>query len=234
MPVSPHAANLRKLLPQADAYVFDIDGTLLNSRDLVHWNAFHRAISEAYGVGATLQGIQCHGMTDVLILRAALERVGVRGGDFEAKRPRALEVVCREVELNKNELRPEVCPGIEGLLRRLRDSGHLLGVASGNLATVGWQKITAAGLREFFSFGSFSDQCETRAEIFRNAIAIARGQLGSATRVCFIGDTPFDIQAAQKAGAPILAVATGIFSFDELNACSPDVCVAHCEELLNR
>ena len=30
----------------ADAYLFDIDGTLLNSRDGVHYNAFHNAVRQ--------------------------------------------------------------------------------------------------------------------------------------------------------------------------------------------
>jgi phosphoglycolate phosphatase-like HAD superfamily hydrolase len=60
---------------------------------------------------------------------------------------------------------------------------------------------------------------------------MAQQRLGSTARVCFVGDTPFDIQAAREVGAPVVAVATGIFSFDELKAGSPDVCVAQCEEL---
>ena len=35
---------------ESDAYLFDIDGTLLNTRDLVHWNALNRAMLEVYGV----------------------------------------------------------------------------------------------------------------------------------------------------------------------------------------
>ena len=31
-------------LPSADAYIFDIDGTLLVTKDLVHWNALHQAM----------------------------------------------------------------------------------------------------------------------------------------------------------------------------------------------
>jgi hypothetical protein len=36
------ARHMRPLsVKQADAYFFDIDGTLLVTRDLVHWNALH-------------------------------------------------------------------------------------------------------------------------------------------------------------------------------------------------
>jgi phosphoglycolate phosphatase-like HAD superfamily hydrolase len=217
-------------LPAADAYVFDIDGTLLVTKDLVHWNALHQAMLEAYGVDTTIEGIQYHGKTDLSILRAALAREGIGGTQFEAALPRALAVVCDEVEKHHRELAPIVCPGIVQLLERLKTDGKLLGVASGNLETVGWHKIEAAGLRRFFSFGCFSDQNESRGEIFRNALACVRQQLDPKACVCFVGDTPSDVEAARQVGGQIVAVASGTFSLDELSACTPDLCVSHCGE----
>jgi phosphoglycolate phosphatase-like HAD superfamily hydrolase len=217
-------------IPPADAYIFDIDGTLLVTKDLVHWNALHQAMLEAYGVDTTIEGIQYHGKTDLSILRAALAREGISDRDFEAALPKALEIVCREVEANHRKLAPLVCPGIIQLLESLKKQGKLLGVASGNLETVGWHKIDAAGLRKFFSFGCFSDRNESRADIFRSALESVAAQLGPAARVCFIGDTPSDVEAARAVGAQILAVASGTFSLEQLSACSPDLCVSHCGE----
>jgi phosphoglycolate phosphatase-like HAD superfamily hydrolase len=219
-------------LPYADAYVFDIDGTLLVTRDLVHWNALHQAMLEAYGVDTTIEGISYHGMTDLSILRAALAREGIQDGRFEAALPKALEIVCREVDANRTKIRPQVCSGIPALLTELRSQGKLLGVASGNLESVGWHKIEAARLRQFFSFGFYSDRCETRAGIFQTAVERARQTLGPEARTCFIGDTPADVRAAREIGALIVAVASGTFRFEELKACGPDLCVAGCEELL--
>ena len=219
-------------LPAANAYIFDIDGTLLVTKDLVHWNALHQAMLEAYGVDTTIEGIPYHGKTDLSILRAALSRAGIHNGDFEAALPSALEVVCREVEMHHRDLRPQICPGIPELLDSLRKEGKLLGVASGNLETVGWHKIEAAGLRHFFRFGRFSDRNESRADIFRNALECVRQQLGPSASACFIGDTPSDIEAARHVGAQILAVASGTFSLNQLNACSPDSCVSNCNEIL--
>ena len=217
-------------VPVADAYVFDIDGTLLVTKDLVHWNALHQAMIEAYGVDTTIEGIPYHGKTDLSILRAAVGRAGVSDSDFEAKLPVALDVVCREVQANHQQLAPQVCPGIVQLLESLKTNQKMLGVASGNLESVGWHKIDAAGLRDFFSFGFFSDHHESRAEIFRNALEYVNVQLGPGARVCFIRDTPSDVEAAKQVGAQILAVASGTFSLEELTACSPDLCVAHCGE----
>lgn len=218
-------------LPLADAYVFDIDGTLLVTRDLVHWNALHLAMLEAYGVDATIEGIPYHGMTDLSILRAALAREGIRDGAFEAALPHALSVVCREVETNCADIRPEVCRGIPGMLEKLSARGHLLGVASGNLETVGWHKIEAASLRKYFVFGYYSDRCELRAGIFQNAADHVKRVLGANATTCFIGDTPADVRAAREIGAQIVAVATGTFGTDELRTCGPDLCIAQWEEL---
>jgi phosphoglycolate phosphatase len=216
----------------ADAYLFDIDGTLLITRDGVHRNALHRAMREAYGVDTTIDGIAYHGKTDLGILRAALQRVGVSGDRFDARLPAALEIVCREVSANANRITPTLCSGIPEVLRELKSAGKLLGLASGNLESVGWLKVEAAGLREFFGFGSFCDHSESRADIFRAGVAEVQGLLGKSARVCFIGDTPEDVKAARLANSQIVAVCTGIFTADELAALEPDTCVASCAELL--
>jgi phosphoglycolate phosphatase len=216
----------------ADAYLFDIDGTLLITRDGVHRKALHQAMREAYGVDTTIDGIAYHGKTDLGILRAALERVGVSGDRFESNLPAALEVVCREVSANANRVVPTVCSAIPEVLAELTAAGKLLGLASGNLEAVGWLKVEAAGLREFFSFGCFSDLCESRADIFRQGVTEVQRRLGESALVCFIGDTPEDIKAARLADAQIVAVCTGIFKADELICHQPDACVASCAELL--
>lgn len=229
-PLTPEPTQKRIAIPDADAYIFDIDGTLLVTKDLVHWSALHQAMIEAYGVDTTIEGIPYHGKTDLSILRAALAREGISDRDFETKLPAALDVVRREVELNHRQIAPKVCPGIVQLLELLKASGKLLGVASGNLEAVGWHKIEAAGLRKFFTFGCFSDSRESREEIFRKALEFVTAQLGPAARACFIGDTPSDVEAARQVRGLILAVASGTFSFEELSACSPDLCVSNCGE----
>jgi len=216
----------------ADAYLFDIDGTLLISRDGVHRNALHRAMREAYGVDTTIDGIAYHGKTDLGILRAALERVGVSADQFAANLPAALEVVCRDVSANASRITPTVCSAIPQVLAELQAAGKLLGVASGNLESVGWLKLEASGLRDFFSFGCFSDHHESRSNIFRQGVAEVQRRLGVAAQICFIGDTPEDIKAARFANSKIVAVCTGIFTADELACHEPDACIATCEELL--
>jgi phosphoglycolate phosphatase-like HAD superfamily hydrolase len=216
----------------ADAYFFDIDGTLLVTRDLVHWNALHGAMLEVYGVDTTIEGLPYHGKTDVAILRAALQRCGVSRQAFDSGLPSALAAVCREVEKNAAGISADVCPAIPDVLSRILEGKKLLGVASGNLEAVGWHKLAAAGLRPFFGCGSFGDHCEQRVAIFDNAVRLAQHRLGKDVKVCFIGDTPDDIRAARSVNASIIAVSTGVFSFQELARMEPDACCQSCRELL--
>lgn len=214
-----------------DAYLFDIDGTLLNARDGVHYNAFHAALVAAFGCHQKIDNIPVHGNTDIGILRATAALGGVTDGDFEAKLPEMLQIMSAEVERNKAGIKAEVCPSIPRLLEELRTAGKLLGVTSGNIEPIGWTKLRAAGLADYFSFGSYSDRNPTRVEIFRYGARRAKELTGQDATVCFIGDTPNDIAAARDLGMPIIAVATGVYSSEELAKHAPELCVSCCDVL---
>jgi phosphoglycolate phosphatase len=216
----------------ADAYLFDIDGTLLNSHDAVHYYAFHNAIRKVLGIDASIDGVPVHGNTDVGILRAVLQRAGMNDALIDNQMPQIVSEMCAEVERNQDQLRPELCPSIFDLITYLRAEGKLLGAASGNLETVGWLKLEKAGIRPLFAFGSFSFPRESRADIFQHGIDLARRHLGREAAVTVVGDTPADIEAARVVGAPVIVVATGIFSFADLIAHAPDGCFACCTDLL--
>lgn len=220
------------LLPPADAYLFDIDGTLLNSRDGVHYNAFHAAVREVYGIDSRIDGVPVHGNTDLGILRAVARRAGLSDGEFESKLPAAIERMCAEASRNAAGMAPQLCPSIRQLLTALREADKLLGVVSGNLEPIGWLKLEAAGVKDFFAFGSFSGRRELRREIFAHGMEEVRRRRGAGARACFVGDTPADIEAARLVGSPILAVATGIFTRADLLAHAPDACVGCCSDLL--
>jgi len=216
-----------------DAYLFDIDGTLLNAHDGVHYNSFHSALRQVYGCEGPIDDVPVHGNTDIGILRAALKHhASLPDGEFEARLPQALEMMRAEVERNADRIRPVLCPSIAELLAALYAECKLLGVVTGNLERIGWSKLERAGVRKYFAFGSFSDEREKRADIFRHGVDEARRLRGAATTVCFVGDTPADIRAAAAVGMPVIAVATGIYSHAELAANAPDLCVKTVAELL--
>src|SRR5262249_6897702 len=160
------------------------------------------------------------------ILRAALARKGLADHEVSAYLPKIIERMCSEVHRNQDQLHPELCPSIRELLSALQGQGKVLGAASGNLEPIGWAKLERAGMRGSFSFGSFSWPRESRAEIFQHGVDLARRHLTSPGSVFVVGDTPADIAAARLIGVPVIAVATGIYQFRELQNCDPDVCVA--------
>jgi phosphoglycolate phosphatase-like HAD superfamily hydrolase len=92
--------------------------------------------------------------------------------------------------------------------------------------------LERAGIRQYFDFGSFSDHNEKREAIFLSGVEAARRLRGPKTSVCFVGDTPSDIHAAAHLGLPVIAVATGIYSREQLAEHSPALCVASVAELL--
>ena len=216
----------------AAAYLFDIDGTLLNSRDAVHYFAFRNAMRDVLGIEASIEGVHVHGNTDPGILRAVLRREGMNDAAINAALPAIVDGMCAEVGRNREQLDPELCPTIMDLLQHLRSLGKALGVVSGNLEPIGWLKLEKAGLKSLFSFASFSHPRAYRVEIFDYGIEQARKLVGKEGSVFIVGDTPSDIQAARETGAAVIALATGVYKFSELLACGPDACFACATDLL--
>ena len=87
----------------ADAFLFDIDGTLLNSRDAVHYFAFRTAIRDVLGIEASIEGVPVHGNTDVGILRAVLQRAGMKNSAIDAHMPQIVARMCAEVQQNREQ-----------------------------------------------------------------------------------------------------------------------------------
>ena len=215
-----------------DAYLFDIDGTLLRSRDRIHFNSFASSIQRVTGFEVTLAGVAIHGSTDTAILREACRQAGIPAEVLEPQVEAILEAMRQTVAERRHEMEPVRMPGVEEALACLARRGALLGVATGNLEIIGWIKIEEAGLREWFRFGGFSDQFPIRAELIGNAARKARDLAGAGARVCVVGDTPRDIEAARANSLPVIAVATGNFSFDTLLEYRPEVCASSLADLL--
>jgi phosphoglycolate phosphatase len=215
-----------------DAYLFDIDGTLLRCRDRIHVNSFIQSVRRVTGFEVTLAGIVLHGSTDTAILREACHQAGIPSEVLETQAAAILEAMCKSVTEQRQDMDLVRMPGVEDALRHLAGRGALLGVATGNLEMIGWVKIEQAGLREWFRFGGFSDNFPIRSELVAHAAKKARELAGPEARVCIVGDTPRDIEAADANSLPVIAVATGRYSFDELLALGPEVCATSLADLL--
>jgi phosphoglycolate phosphatase len=215
-----------------DAYLFDIDGTLLNCTDAVHYFAFCETLTKLAGKPMNLDGVVAHGNTDVGIMRDAFELAGVQDGDWRPRLGEARDAMCAFVEREKLGICAEPLPYVNEVLRHLAARGAALGVATGNLEGIGRIKLQHCGLLEHFQFGGYSDQFEYRTDVFRAALGKARAIAGEAARVCAVGDTPLDILAAKENGIDVIAVATGIYSIEELAAEDPTFCVSSMKALM--
>ena len=215
-----------------DAYLFDIDGTLLRNPDRVHFNAFASSIQRVTGFEISLAGVTIHGGTDTAILREACLQASVPFEILEPQFEAILEAIRQTVADQRHTMELVLMPGVKETLHYLASKGALLGVATGNLETIGWIKIEEAGLREWFRFGGFSDRFPIRSELVGHAALKARELTSATARVCVVGDTPRDVQAAHINGLPVIAVATGHYSFDELLEDHPEVCATSLADLL--
>ena len=61
---------------------------------------------------------------------------------------------------------------------------------------------------------------------------LARQHAGPDSSVCVVGDTPADIAAAKVNGLPVIAVATGAYSLDDLLKHQPDIATTSMQALL--
>jgi phosphoglycolate phosphatase-like HAD superfamily hydrolase len=234
-PAAPGKVFIRDgfLWDRQDAYLFDIDGTLLRSHDRVHFNSFAHSVRRVMGQELVLEGVSIHGSTDTAILLDAFTASNIDESEWKPQLEPVLELMRATVSEQRDSLRPYLMPGVEATLRHLKDQGALLGVATGNLEVIGWLKIEAAGLKEWFRFGGFSDSYPVRADMVGHAAVLARRIAGPQATVCVVGDTPWDILAAKANSLPAIAVATGHYSFEDLMQHQPEACASSLVELQN-
>ena len=116
-------------------------------------------------------------------------------------------------------------PGIEELVERLVDAGHLLGLTTGNVEAAAHIKLARCGLNRFFSFGGYGSDSADRVEVtkaaLRRAELVSGGVLIESACIS-VGDTPRDIAAGHGAGIEVVGVATGNFTVEQLREAGAD------------
>ncbi|RMH83536.1 MAG: HAD family hydrolase [Calditrichaeota bacterium] len=209
--------------------LFDIDGTLISTdgraKDAMLAAAeveFHRPIRFHFKDFA--------GSTDRRIIRTLMEKSGIRMDNGEAAIDRILH---RYLEFLAEKLTSpdsvRVYPGVRELLERLhRDEQFALGLLTGNVEKGARLKLAPPRLNRYFPIGAFGCDEEDRTRL--PAIAIRRAEAHyrrrfSPERVWIIGDTPRDIRCGKVNHLRTLAVATGGWTLEQLQAYHPDVVV---------
>ncbi|MGH9586118.1 MAG: HAD family hydrolase [Acidobacteriaceae bacterium] len=214
------------------AYLFDIDGTLLRCRDRIHVDAFLSSARAVMGCDFSLEGVVLSGNTDPGILRDAFRIANLEEALWQPHLENILQQMREDVAARRGDFKIDKMPGVDRVLSYLHAKGAALGLATGNLESIGWLKVEHLNLRPWFTFGGFSDRFHLRADMIAEAVRQARVLAGPQAAVCVVGDTPADIAAARANAIPAIAVATGNYTFEQLMDHQPDACASNFLTLL--
>ncbi|MHA1145729.1 MAG: HAD family hydrolase [Candidatus Helarchaeota archaeon] len=213
--------------------LFDIDGTLIFNNE-AHLLAFNEMFKELFEINIDLRETNHHGLTDFLIVRKELKNNGFSLDHFDARKKHIRDTLISYFSMFSLQRSIHLIPGVRELLNRLKKLDIILGLATGNIEEIAWNKLKSTGIDAFFLTGGFGSDDESRGKIVD--IAIQRASQASGihfTRedVLLIGDTPLDIKAAREAGISVLAVATGLYSQAELKKAIADLVIKDYENL---
>jgi phosphoglycolate phosphatase-like HAD superfamily hydrolase len=192
------------------AVIFDIDGTMLDSVDL-HAKAWHEAFAR-FGREVPYDKIR--------------SQIG-KGGDqlmpVFLSQPE-LEEFGKELEhyrgtLFKDTFLPQVrpFPRVRALFSRLAHDQKQVAVASSAKGDELAHYLKLAEVEDLLSAKVSSDEVE-RSKPHPDIFEAALGQLNgtSSESALVVGDTPYDIEAANKAGMRTVAVTCGGFAEEDL------------------
>lgn len=206
--------------------LFDIDGTLLLGQG-AGARAMERAGRGLHGESFSLSGIDFGGALDPWIYAQAVAAAAVAAAEHAHDLFHEAYLIELARELARPEGKPALLPGVTQALERLgAHTAVTLGLVTGNYTRAAAMKLRAVGIDpEQFHVGAFGDDAPTRPELVRLALErwAARGAKASGDAVVVIGDTPRDVDCAQRNGCRCVAVATGRHSAEALAAAGADV-----------
>jgi phosphoglycolate phosphatase len=213
--------------------LFDIDGTLMRSQG-VGVSAMQMAFDTLYpGRGLRMEGVPVAGRLDTLIWGDVM-----RGGGLEPTP--ADEVLFRErykafLTERLGTAMVRRMPGVLELVDRLHNADRsVVGLLTGNWKDTGLLKIATAGFNlGHFRLGAFAGDGPDRRSLPPVAMRRYEELVGHAPlpeRTVIIGDTPLDVDCAHHNGCRVIAVATGDFTVEELQATGADLVVETLED----
>lgn len=204
--------------------LFDIDGTLIES-DGSGAAAFERVFRSLFKIHGAAAKLDFRGNTDRGILRGFFERHDLEPSEENFERFCSAYVHWLEQLLVERGGR--TLPGIRRLLRELAELRRplLSGLLTGNIRLGAEIKLRRFGIWDSFTTGAFG--CEHHERNQLAAIARDRGSRIldadlAGEQILVIGDTPRDVECAKSIGARSVAVATGAYRRDQLEAHQPD------------
>jgi len=207
--VRPHGPRQLGVAGRLRGVLLDLDGTLVDSND-AHVRAWVDALAE-HGRRVSAQRVReliGTGGDQLLPELAGVAADSAEGRDIDRRR-RAI-FAQRYLPF----VRP--CTGARALLERLRQDQLMVVVASSadrRDLTPLLQRAGVVDLVDGVTSSEDADHSKPDPDIL--AAALARAHLAAAD-VVMIGDTPYDVEAAQRCGIPIIALRCGGWSDRDL------------------
>lgn len=199
-------------------YLWDIDGTLLNTGGAGR-RALNAAFEHEFGVADAFADVPFAGRTDLGILRDAFERAGLaRSND------RLLDAYLPRLQAELDRRTPTVLPGVHAALDAAAGQGHNA-LLTGNLRRGAVAKLRSVALWSRFAVGAYGTDAEDRNDLVPIARSRARAAGLRFDRVVVIGDTPADVACARAGDALAVAVCTGWSGRDALIQAQPDALI---------
>jgi HAD superfamily hydrolase (TIGR01509 family) len=190
--------------------ILDVDGTLVDSND-AHAHAWVAAFASA-GITVAFDRVR--------------RAIGM-GGDklmptvagITEDSPAGTRISKRRGEIFQRDYLPHVRPFalVRELLQRLKAEGFTLAVASSAKDEELDPLLARANVRDLIQTTTSSDDAEEskpEADIVRAALTRAKSSPESAL---MLGDTPYDVEAARRAGLAVVALECGGWSRGDLN-----------------
>ncbi len=209
--------------PESKIPLFDIDWTLLKGEEInkkVHRDANDFALHTVYHQkNASWRDVFAEGSIDTKILIDILKIHKVPEEEAKSKMPEAIEVMTQYFLEHADEGAFEPMPGAIDLLSELKERNIPMGLLTGNMEKIGWEKLRRAGIKDYFSFGAFGSMAFKRVDLIEIAAQQASKVLGKDVQInnlVIIGDSPLDIACARDGGIPVIAIGAGHFKSHEL------------------
>ena len=212
----------------AKAAIFDVDGTLVDSVDL-HARAWQEALSH-FGKKVSFQDVR--------------EQIG-KGGDqllpvfFSKDELRAKQ---KEIEEYRKKLfqqsylaQVKGFPDVRKLFERLRQDAFQIALASSAKGDELNFYKRASGIEDLVEAETSSDDAEKskpEPDIFIAALGRLKGVMRE--RILVVGDTPYDAEAAGKAGLRTIGLLSGGFAEDKLRSSGCIAIYQNPSDLLSR
>jgi HAD superfamily hydrolase (TIGR01509 family) len=192
------------------AVIFDIDGTLIDSVD-GHAHAWQRTLAR-YGCDVPFEKVRSQiGKGGDQLMPALLPEAIIREKGKEIERVR--------LDMFKHEYLPQVrpFPEVRALVKRLLADGKRVVLASSAKGDELETYKRIAGIDDLIEDATSSedaDRSKPHPDIFQAALAKLEGL--DASDAVVIGDTPYDAEAAGKAGLRTIGVLCGGFAEQDL------------------